>query len=76
MEFDYSNLRQLMARNKVRVGQLATLCGMSVPHLSTKLNGHYFFTQQQIVDICNALGISRQNIPKYFFKLRFEKTER
>lgn len=74
MEFDYSDLRMLMSRNKVQVGQLARLIGMSNPHLSTKLNGRYHFTQEQIVDICRALSIASADIPRYFFKLKHEKT--
>ena len=67
MKFDYSKLRGRMAECGVTQEQLAEKIGINKCTLSVKLNGHYAFGNDEIINICRVLNIPTVSISKYFF---------
>lgn len=43
--------------------------------LNLKLNNKSEFSQEEIHKACDALGLSRTQIPEYFFKVKVQKNE-
>lgn len=73
--YDYSKLRgaikekyktQNMFAKKLKIGRVS---------LSQKLNGKIGFTQEQITNSCELLGIELENVYEYFFMLKVQKNE-
>ncbi len=73
--FDYGNLRlkirQVYGTQKV----FASKMGMGRVSLNLKLNNKSEFSQEEIHKACDALGLSRTQIPEYFFKVKVQKNE-
>lgn len=66
-EYDYSKLRGRIKEKKMTQEQLACKACMDPSTLSCKLNNAREFSQREMRRICNALEISFDDIPKYFF---------
>ncbi len=49
--------------------------GMGRVSLNLKLNNKSEFSQEEIHKACDALGLSRTQIPEYFFKVKVQKNE-
>lgn len=47
--------------------QVAKSIGLTPSHFSRKMNGEYAFKQSEIVQLCEVLKISENDIPIYFF---------
>ena len=75
IQFDYSALLGLMREKHYTQESLANAANMGLTQLSQKLNGRYPFKQSDIHSISNVLGIYPQDIGRYFFTLRVEKTQ-
>lgn len=71
MSFDYSKLRGRIREIFGTEEQFAKGLGFSTVTLSFKLNE---WTQQEINKACELLGLAREDIPEYFFKLIVKKT--
>lgn len=67
MKFDYCNLRAEMARQKVRVADLAQKTGISISTISTKMARGHGFSCDQAWRIAQVLGLT--DIDPYFFKV-------
>lgn len=65
--YDYSQLRARTAELCQTAKAVAVAGGMTPATYSLKLNGHGFFTQEQIIAICIFLRIDFAEIPRYFF---------
>lgn len=64
---DYSLLWGKIKQSGITQNKLASKIGISSTSLSLKLHSHYPFTQNEILDISNVVGIAKEDIPKYFF---------
>lgn len=73
MQFDYSKLLGRIKEYGFTQESLALAIGMSVSTLSFKLNSKAFFTQKEIIKICDLLGIVFTEIGIYFFKQKVQK---
>lgn len=74
MEFDHSELRGRMV---AKCGSVAAVCrelGYDDAKMSLKLN-HSGFSRADIVKISDFLGITQEEIGKYFFTLKVKKSE-
>ncbi|MBR5584466.1 MAG: DUF739 family protein [Anaerotignum sp.] len=67
MPYDYSKLRGKITEKYGTQMALAKKIGWSERTLSLKLNGKIAFSQKDIEDLVEVLGIERQDIQKYFF---------
>ena len=74
MSFDYSKLRGRIREIFGTEEQFAKGLGFSTVTLSFKLNSKSEWTQQEINKACELLGLAREDIPEYFFKLVVKKT--
>lgn len=62
----YLELRKLMDAKGVSVTELRTHTTSSISQFSQKMVGKYAFTQDEIYDIVDFLGIDDKDISKYF----------
>ena len=67
MKFDYSKLLGRIKERGYTQESLAFSVGMAVSTMSLKLNNRAFFSQKEIRNICELLGILIYQIGEYFF---------
>lgn len=65
--FDYSKLSGRIKEVYKKQAVFAAAVGMSERTLSLKLNNKRWWTQLEIHNSCNVLGIDYADIPLYFF---------
>lgn len=65
--FDYRKLRGRIIEKFETQGNFAGIIGMTERNLSLKLNNGVSFTQKDIIQWCDILEISTDEIPAYFF---------
>lgn len=70
IEFDYSKLRGRIVEKFKTYTAFAEYLGISPQQLSPKLNGTTGITKEDIVEWCEALGISNDEIGLYFFTVK------
>lgn len=75
MSFEYNKLRGRIREKFTTQEEFAAALGMSSVTLSSKLNGHTFFTQPQIKKACELLAINSNEVSDYFFVKMVQKTE-
>ena len=73
MKFDYSKLLGRIKEFGFTQEIIALKIGMSVSTMSFKLNNKAFFTQKEIIKICDLLEIETTEIGAYFFTLKVQK---
>lgn len=69
MKFNYSKLLGKIKENGLTQEQLAKKIGKSNGTLSQKLNGRASFTANEMISICEILGIPLKDIGTYFFAM-------
>jgi transcriptional regulator with XRE-family HTH domain len=67
MNYNYSKLLGRMKECGLTQEQLAKAIGKNKSTISTKLNGRFSFTTNEIDAICKVLNISNDEIGDYFF---------
>lgn len=67
MKFNHSKLLGRMKECGYTQERLAKAIGINESTLNTKLNGRGYFSQPEMDSICRELGISINDIGKYFF---------
>lgn len=72
MSFDYSKLDGLITEKCGTRATFANLINLSERSVSLKMNGKVGWKQQEIDNVCKALGIESKDIPAYFFKLKVQ----
>lgn len=65
--YDYRKLLGKMREQKVTQEVLAEKVGISATSMNLSLNNKRDFRQEEILIICESLGISLSDIPTYFF---------
>lgn len=70
MVFDSSKLKGLMREKGFTQEDVSKEIGIACSTLNLKLNGNVFFTQEEIFNISNLLGISKDDLFEYFFTLK------
>ena len=75
MSFEYNKLRGQKKKKFATQEEFAIALGMSTVALSSKLNGHTFFTQPQIKKACELLSIEPSEVSDYFFIQKVQKTQ-
>lgn len=65
--YDYRKLLGKMREQRVTQEVLAEKVGISVTSMNLSLNSKRDFRQEEILIICESLGISLSDIPTYFF---------
>lgn len=63
----YSALRGRMAEKNVTQTDVAKCLGVSVQAVNKKFNGIYGFSQDDVLKICELLGISIEEIGLFFY---------
>lgn len=43
--------------------------------ISNKINSNTYFTQKEVLKICDVLNIKHEEIPAYFFKVKVRENE-
>jgi DNA-binding Xre family transcriptional regulator len=66
MQFDYVPLKQKMLEKRVTVPELANRINMKYSTLISKLDNNSQFKQNEIILICDILGIPAQKSGIYF----------
>lgn len=69
MPYDYSKLRGRIIEICGSQEEFARRTGMSARSVSLKMTGKIPFKQQEIASAIVVLGLSRSDIPAYFFEL-------
>ena len=64
--FDYSNLLELMDEKGISRKYLCRKLGISMNTFSNKINGHTYFTTAEMKTMCRILGISKNEVGRYF----------
>lgn len=72
-EFDYSKLSGKIIEVAGTRLNMAKLMGVDKLTLCHRLQGKLSFTQPEIMDMCKILGITKSQIPLYFFTLKVPK---
>lgn len=70
--YDYSKLNGKIAEVCGTQAEFARRMKMSQHSVSHKLNNKSAFTQEQIEDAIDVLGIERQNVGNYFFAVKVQ----
>ena len=65
--FDYSKLLGLMTEKNYTQKNLCKVIDMSENTFTNKIKGRSNFASDEIVKICNVLGISTKSVGAYFF---------
>lgn len=73
--FDYSELVKLIVFKFGTHENFAEALGIGRVALSQKLNNKSSFTQREISKAAALLGIKKNDIPRYFFIQKVQKTE-
>lgn len=68
--YDYSKLKGRIAEKGYTKCGFAKVLNMHPNSLSYRLDNKLEFTQEDIVKICDVLGIKHKDIPVYFFTLQ------
>lgn len=76
MEFDYSKLIKLIRYKYGTQDNFAKALSIGRVSLSQRLNNRLEFSQEEILKSSMLLGISKQEIPEYFFEEKVQKHER
>lgn len=72
MAYDYSKLSGLITEKYGSQLAFSKALGISERSLSLKLNNKVGFKQIEIENSCKLLGIKKNEIAKYFFKLQVQ----
>ena len=72
-EFDYSNFAGRITEVAGTKIHMAELMGVSKMTMTYRMSGKLPFTQPEIMDMCRILGITKSQIPLYFFTLKVSK---
>ena len=75
VEFDYNKLRGRIKEKCGTQDAFAAKLGIGRVSLSQSLNNARDFSGDEIYRSCEILGISREQIPVYFFTQKVQKTE-
>ncbi|MVX63124.1 DUF739 family protein [Clostridium chromiireducens] len=75
MAFNYSKLRGKIKEVYGTQDNFAKALGIGRVSLSQRLNNILDFSQVEIYNSCDMLGIEREEIPLYFFTLKVQKSE-
>ena len=74
VKFDYSKLlgkiKEIFGTRENLVKEIS----ISSTSLNLRLNNQLKFDQRDILELCEALGISEEEIPVYFFTTKVRKT--
>lgn len=70
MNYDFSKLRGKIVEKYGNITSFASKLDVSVATLSLKLRGRRSFSNREIEQCIELLGIDRSQIPEYFFKLK------
>lgn len=73
--FDYEELRKKIKQVCGTQEIFAKKMGIGRVSLNLRLNNKAEFSQAEIHKACDVLGLSRDDIPKYFFKPKVQKHE-
>lgn len=73
--FDYSELMKLIVFKYGTHEEFARALGIGRVALSQKLNNKTSFKQSEINKAAALLGLKRNEIPRYFFTQKVQKTE-
>ncbi len=65
--FDYSKLLGLMTEKNFTQKKLCEKINISENSFTNKIKGRSNFASDEIVEICNILGISTKSVGAYFF---------
>lgn len=60
-------LKGLLRQKKINYETLAKYLKMSLSALANKINGKSVFNILEVINICDFIGIPKENIPIYFF---------
>lgn len=74
MSFDYSKLRGKIKEVFGTEEKFAKALGIGRVSLSQRLNNSLEFTQMEMFDACDLLGVPREDISDYFFCLKSSET--
>lgn len=72
--FDYSKLNGKITEKFKRQNLFIEKISMSAPTFIRKINNGGYFSQDEMEEILNVLGISLNEIPNYFFVKQVRKT--
>ncbi len=75
MEINYDKLKGKVKEVMGTQGRLAEQMQLDETTISNKLNNNTYFTQKEIIKICNLLNIEHKEIPEYFFKEKVRENE-
>lgn len=75
IEMDYSKLKGRIKEIVGTQNKLAKELNIDETTMSNKLNNNTYFTQVEIINICNILQIQHINIPIYFFEQKVREIE-
>jgi transcriptional regulator with XRE-family HTH domain len=75
MAFDYSKLRGKIMEKYGTQREFSKAMGFSERTLSLKLNGKIFFTQSEIKNALEKLGVDKDDVNTYFFAENVQKIE-
>ena len=67
MKYNYSKLLGRLKEFGFTQERLAKAIGKNKSTLTSKLNGRFSFTQEEMDEICKVLDISNDEIGAYFF---------
>ena len=67
MKFNYSKLRGGIRECRLTQKELAEAIGINKATLSSKLNGHFAFSIDEVLAISRVLNIPKAEIGEYFF---------
>ena len=70
MEFDYFKLKGLIREQGRFQDDVAVAAGIGKSSFNLKINGHFGFKQDEIIRICDVLGIPYEQIHLYFFRVK------
>lgn len=74
-EFDYSKLRGRIKEKYDTISNFAKELGIGRGSFSNKINNYTEFTAEEIYISCKLLEIPIEELHKYFFKEKVQKTE-
>lgn len=64
---DSSVLKDKVKSSPLKIGYIASSCGLSRSGFSNKLNGRQQFNQSEIVTLCNLLSLTSKERDEIFF---------
>lgn len=70
MAFEYSELVRLIKFKFGTQDDFAKALGIGRVSLSQRLNNRLEFTQEEILKASELLGVSKKDIPRYFFNVK------